>query len=134
MLGEKMNNDSRVISNGPFKGKRIEFAQTTGVDRFHKISEEFMNKIFGLEPREYLISDESSLYDFTSLEEMELSDIHKKIHEVYYIDVSDIKSTNLLEIFRRIHGTKGGRDPERIHRTLIMPPVVNREKKSKTKK
>jgi len=108
MLGEKMNNDSRIISNGPFKGKRIEFAPTTGVDKLHEISEEFMNKIFGLEPREYLISDESSLYDFTSLEEMELSDIHKKIHEVYYIDVSDIKFANLLEIFRRIHGTKGG--------------------------
>ena len=55
-----------------------------------------------------MISDESSLYDFTSLEEMELSDIHKKIHEVYYIDVSDIKSANLLEIYSRIHGAKGG--------------------------
>ncbi len=67
-----------------------------------------MNKIVGLEPGEYLISDESSLYDFTGLDEMELPDIHKKIQEMYNIDVSNIKSKNLLEIFRRISESKNG--------------------------
>ncbi len=67
-----------------------------------------MNKVFGLEPGEYLISDESSLYDFTGLDEMGLTDVHKKIQEVYNIDVSDIKSGNLLEIFKRIGDSKGG--------------------------
>jgi len=65
-----------------------------------------MNRIFGLEPGEYLISDESSLYDFTSFDEMELHYIHKKIQEMYNIDVSDIKSKNLLEIFRKISDSK----------------------------
>jgi len=29
-----MNEDSRIISSGPLKGKKIEFAPTTGIDRF----------------------------------------------------------------------------------------------------
>ena len=65
-----------------------------------------MNIIFGLEPGEYLISDESSLYDFTGLDEMQLLDINKKIQEIYNIEISDIKSRNLLEIFRRISDSK----------------------------
>ena len=97
-----MKNNSRIIPSGPFKGKKIEFAPTTGIDKLLAISEDFMKKIFGLEPGEYLISDESSLYDFTGLDEMELTDIHNKIREIYNIDVLDIKSRNLLEIFKRI--------------------------------
>jgi hypothetical protein len=103
-----MKNNSRIISSGPFKGKKIEFAPTTRVDKFRPISEDFMNKIFGLEPGEYLISDESSLYDFTGIDEMQLPDIQKKIQEIYDIDVSEIKSRNLLEIFKRIRDRKSG--------------------------
>jgi hypothetical protein len=103
-----MKNNSRIISSGPFKGKKIEFAPTTGVDKFRAISEDFIKRIFGFEPGEYLISDESSLYDFTGLDDMELSDIDKKIQEIYDIDVSKIKSRNLLEIFKRIRDRKSG--------------------------
>jgi hypothetical protein len=103
-----MKNNSRIIQSGPFKGKKIEFASTIGVDRFRAISVDFMNKVFCLEPGEYLISDESSLYDFTGLDEMKLPDIHKKIQEIYNINVSDIKSGNLLEIFKRISDSKNG--------------------------
>jgi len=103
-----MKNSSRIIPRGPFKGKKIEFAPTTGIDKFRAISEDFMNKIFGLGLGEYLISDESSLYDFTGLDEMHLPDIHKKIQEIYNIDVSGIKSRNLLEIFKRIRDCKSG--------------------------
>jgi len=103
-----MKNKSRIIPRGPFKGKKIEFAPTTGIKKFRAISQDFMNKIFGLEPGEYLVSDESSLYDFTGLDEMQLSDIHKKIQEIYNIDVSDIKLRNLLELFKRIGDTKSG--------------------------
>ena len=98
-----MNNDSRIISSGPFKGKKIEFAPTTGVDMFLKISDEFMKKIFDFAPGEYLISDESSLHDFTCLNEWDLTDIRKKIRNLYDLDISDIESGNLLEIFKRIH-------------------------------
>jgi len=103
-----MNDDSRIISSGPFKGKKIEFAPTTGVDMFLKISDEFMKKIFGFAPGDYLISDESSLYDFTGLNEWDFTDIQKKIRDVYDLDISDIDSGNLLEIFKRIHNKKYG--------------------------
>lgn len=99
----QMNEDNRIIPTGPFKGKKIEFAPTTGVDMFLDISEEFMKKIFDFKPGEYLITDESSLYDFTGLDEMELTDIQKKIKDIFDIDVSDIESGNLFEIFMRIH-------------------------------
>jgi hypothetical protein len=49
----KMKNNSRIISRGPFKDKRIEFAPTTGINKLLEISEDFMIKIFGLEPGEY---------------------------------------------------------------------------------
>lgn len=101
-----MKENDRVILSGPFKGKKIEFAPTNGVDMFLDISEDFMKKIFNFEPEEYLISDESSLFDFTGLDEIELTDIQKKIQDVYDLDVSDIASRNLLEIFMRIHHSK----------------------------
>ena len=102
----EMKENDRVIPSGPFKGKKIEYAPSTGVDMFLNISEDFMKKIFYFEPDEYLISDESSLFDFTGLDEMELTDVQKKIQDVYDLDVSDIASGNLLEIFMRIHHSK----------------------------
>ena len=102
----EMKENDKDIPSGPFKGKKIEFASTTGVIMFPDISEDFMKKIFNLEPEQYLISDESSLFDFTGLDEIELTDIQKKIQDVYDLDVSDISSGNLLEIFMRIHHSK----------------------------
>jgi hypothetical protein len=105
-----MNEDDRImiIPSGPFKGKKIEFAPTTGVDMFWEVAEGFMEQIFNLPPGEYLITDESSLWDFTGLDDMEMSDIYEKIHEAYNLDVSDIQTGNLLEIFMRIHRKEYG--------------------------
>jgi hypothetical protein len=76
-----------------------------------EISDEFMKKIFGFAPGEYLISDESSLHDFTGLNGWDLTDIREKIRDVYDLDISDIKSGDLLEIFKRIHNKKYGALP-----------------------
>lgn len=56
-----------------------------------------------MEPGSYLITDESSLRDFQAVEDLELADIHRKIREIYGVDVSDIVSGNLVEVFARIH-------------------------------
>ncbi len=104
----EITEDNRIIPGGPFKGKKIKFAPTAGVDMFLDISEEFMKKIFDFQPGEYLITDESSLHDFTGLDEMELTDIQRKIQGGFDIDVSDIESGNLLEIFMRIHRRRYG--------------------------
>jgi len=94
--------EERIIPSGPFKGKKIEFAPTTGVDMFWDIAEDFMQKVFDLEPGDYLITDESSLHDFTGFG-VELEDLQRKIRELYDVDVSDLKSGNLLDIFTRIY-------------------------------
>ena len=98
-----MNEDGRIIKNGPLKGKKIEFASTSGIELFQAIAEEFMLRIFKFEAGEYLITDESSLSDFTGVDDMESADILERITEVYGIDVSDLRSGRLLEIFVRIH-------------------------------
>ena len=98
-----MNKSDRIIRGGPFKGKRIELAPTERLEMFRGFAEEFMESIFCMEPGSYLITDESSLRDFKGVEELELPNIHRRILEVYGIDVSDIVSGNLVEIFTQIH-------------------------------
>lgn len=98
-----MNEDDKIIPSGPSKGKRIEMAPTSGVDMYQSIAEDFMKRIMGYEAGDFLISDESSLFDFEPFGEREVGELHKKIQEEYDLDVSDIESGNLLEIFRRIH-------------------------------
>ena len=103
-----MSKDERIIRSGPFKGKRIELAPTEGVDAFQSLAEEFMNTIFKMEPGSYLITDESSLHEFKGVEDMDLHDIHEEIRRAFDIDVADIQSGNLLEIFTRIHSQRYG--------------------------
>jgi hypothetical protein len=103
-----MNEEDKIIPSGLFKGKKIEFAPTAGVDMFWEVAEDFMERIFNLPPGEYLITDESSLWDFTGLDDMEISDVYERIQEVYDLDVSDIQSGNLLEIFMLIHRRENG--------------------------
>ena len=61
---DKMKKPGSIIPRGPFKGKRIEFAPTDELDMFRSLAEEFMEEIFSMEPGSYLITDESSLWDF----------------------------------------------------------------------
>ena len=98
-----MKKPGRIIRSGPFKGKRIELAPTDQLEMFRSLADEFMESIFCMGPGSYLITDESSLRDFKGVEELELPDIHRRIRDVYGIDVSDIVSGNLVEVFARIH-------------------------------
>ncbi len=75
---------------------------------FRSFADEFMQEIFCMEPGSYLITDESSLRDFQGVEDLELPDILRKIREVYGVDVSDIVSGNLVEVFARIHRNTSG--------------------------
>lgn len=56
-----MKKHERVIRHGPLKGKRITFASTERIETLKGIAEEFMSRVFELEPGDYLISDESDL-------------------------------------------------------------------------
>ena len=86
-----MSEDNRTIRSGPLKGKKIELASTVGISLFEAIANEFMLRVFGYEAGDFLITDESSLHDFTGVGDMELPDIQHKILDVYGLDVSDGK-------------------------------------------
>ena len=100
---KRTRTDGSVLRNGPFKGKRVELASTTGIERLEDIADDFMLDIFGFEPGEYLITDLSSLHDFVGVDDMEFVDILARIRDVYRLDVADLPSGDLLEIFKRLH-------------------------------
>lgn len=90
----------KIIPHGRFKGKTLECAPTTGIDRFQSIAEDFLKRILVLDYEECLITDESSISDFVDFSEAEIS---RRILETYNLDISKIKTRNLLEIFQLIH-------------------------------
>ena len=50
----------------------------------------------------YLITDLSSLHDFVGVDDLKFVDILSRIRDVYGLDVADLPSGNLLEIFKRL--------------------------------
>lgn len=76
----------------------IEFAPQINVNTHEALSEDFIRRVLGLEWA--WISDESSLWDFHA--ERDNEQFNAKIREIYGVDVSDIQSGRLCEIFDRI--------------------------------
>jgi hypothetical protein len=103
-----MRKREKVISSGPFKGKKIELASTSGVDALADICEDFMKRIFDMNPCAYVITDESRLHDFTGIDETDLTLIHDRIRTEYGLDVSHLSSGNLLEILETIRRRRVG--------------------------
>lgn len=95
-----MSENPKIIPGGPFKGMKFECAPTSGVDMFQTIAEDFMKRVLNLDFEECLITDESSVFDFVDFTEAEL---RARILDAYNLDISEIESGNLLQIFRRIH-------------------------------
>jgi hypothetical protein len=82
----------------------IEFAPQERTGAHGELAEDFIHRILGLE--EAWISDKSSLWDFHFEETNE--ELLAKIREVYGVDVSDIESARLSEIFERIEHPRQG--------------------------
>jgi hypothetical protein len=80
----------------------VEFASQEKVSTDERLREEFTEKVLGLDWA--WISDESSLWDFHTEPTNEL--LLAKIREVYGVDVSDVESARLWEIFERINQAK----------------------------
>jgi hypothetical protein len=80
----------------------IEFAANNRVSQHSELSKDFFQRV--LEIDWAWISDESSLWDFHGDETNDK--LVEKIHRIYGVDVSDISSGNLADIFDRI--TKSG--------------------------
>jgi hypothetical protein len=99
------NEDPRKMN---FKDAKFEFAPTTYVDVFSEVGEEFIKEIFGFEPGEYLISDESSIDDFLLGEDYEEEEVYQRIKELYGLGREEIGNGNFAEIFSKIHKEKYG--------------------------
>jgi hypothetical protein len=76
----------------------IQVAPASRVDAHPELAEDFIQRV--LEIDWALITDESSLWDFNAGENN--APLFARIKDIYGIDVSDIQSARLCEIFERI--------------------------------
>jgi hypothetical protein len=76
----------------------IEFASPERVEAHPELADDFIRRVLGLEWA--WISDESSLWEFSLDENNDI--LIAKIQDVYGVDVSDLASARLWEIFDRI--------------------------------
>lgn len=79
----------------------LEFASKEKIQPYSEIAEQFIELVLDLQW--VFLSDESSLYDFVSIDKV--ADLEEKIKEVFGVDVSDIEDKNLFKIFERIDGS-----------------------------
>ena len=90
------------VSGDVLSGKRITFAPTDQVESFGVLVNDFMSSIFELEPGEHMITDESDLLDFTSLDSSDTTEIWARISELYGIARSDVSSERLIAVLAAI--------------------------------
>ncbi|MEJ5308705.1 MAG: hypothetical protein WHX52_02955 [Anaerolineae bacterium] len=81
----------------------IEIVSQTEIQKYESLAVDFFEKVIGMHYHDCLVTDLSSLWDFPGDETNDA--YHRKIAEVYGVDVSDIESGILVEIFRRISET-----------------------------
>jgi hypothetical protein len=93
-----------TIKRGVFKGKKVTYASTDRVEQFRKVAGNFMMDVFDFLPGDYLITDESSLRDFTDFGSPDTSQLWRRITEIYGIRKADVPSERLVDIFTEIQG------------------------------
>jgi len=94
------------FKRGPLKGKTISYASSDRIEEFRRIADDFMLEIFDFLPGDYLITDESSLRDFTDFGSSETSPIWSRIAKLYAIGHADVPSERLVDIFAEIQARR----------------------------
>ena len=94
------------FKRGPLKGKTITYASADRMEEFRRVAHDFMLEIFDFLPADYLITDESSLRDFTGFGSSETSPIWSRITKLYAIGRADVPSERLADIFAEIQARK----------------------------
>jgi len=95
-----------TIKRGAFKGKKVTYASTDRVEELRKLAADFMMELFDFLPGDYLITDESSLRDFTDFASADTSPLWHRITEIYAIGKSDVPSERLVDIFTEIQARR----------------------------
>lgn len=97
---------TKRFRRGAFQGKKIEFASSERIDELRAVADDFMLEIFDFLPGEYLITDESSLADFTEMGSADTTPIWSLIAEHFEIERTDVESEMLVDIFAEIQAKK----------------------------
>jgi hypothetical protein len=84
------------------KDKKIEFASSDRIEELRHVADDFMLEIFDFVPGEYLITDESSLRDFTEFGSSDTAPIWSRITKIYAIEPTDVPSERLVDLFAEI--------------------------------
>jgi hypothetical protein len=95
-IAERLSNQERPPRPGLLVP--LEFVASDRVDAHRELAADFIERVLDLE--KVWISDGSSLWDFHSGETND--ELVAKIRDIYSVDVSDIESAKLCEIFERI--------------------------------
>ena len=103
-LAQRVEERRALGASLPRPGKRVPivFASTKRVDKYPDIAERFLCEVIGFASGgPVFISDQSSLRDFSTGDRAD--EYIEKIRQVFDVDVTDIESGNLADIFERIH-------------------------------
>lgn len=80
--------------------KRIEFADDDIITQYHDVSTDFF-RLVGLDEPGF-ISNESKLTDWCDVSDQWLDHVNARTHEIYGVDVADLKGGLLTDVFERI--------------------------------
>jgi len=86
------------------KYKNIIPCSSKKISEYDEIAEDFFPKVFGTKYSEVLTTDESDLTDFVDFfcREKEKKKVRKKILKIYKLDIVELKTTLLVDIFEWI--------------------------------
>lgn len=90
------------FKRGAFKGKSVTYAPTDRAEEYRRVADDFMMEVFDFLPGDYLITDESSLREFTDFASSDTSPVWCRITEIYRIEKADVPSERLVDIFAEI--------------------------------
>ena len=96
----------KKLGRGPFSGKKIELAPLERIEDLRTVADEFMSAIFDFLPGDYLITDESTLSDFTEMGSGDTSSIWAQITEQFGVERAHVRSEKLVDIFTEIRARK----------------------------
>jgi len=102
-LDQNFNEYKSRHNKAPRPGAHVplQFAPTDGIEKYSSIACDFFSKILQMDFDVCFVSDESSLWDFPNTDDKER--VFEFIEQTYNVDVSNIHTGNLVQIFKRIH-------------------------------
>ena len=88
--------------SGPHRGMTVEYASVARVEAAGSLAHEFMFEIFDFDAGDYLVTDESSLSDFTEYGSSDVQPFWTLIEAHYGVGQGDADSDLLVDIFEAI--------------------------------